>query len=139
MPKQKNCDDDANFDENSLYKTNLQEYIKRNNIKYLLDFHGLSKKRGIDVNFGTHLGQNIKTNEKLFNDLSQKIKKLHLVTTTDNPFWGGAQTVSGYISKNTGIWTIQIEINFQYTNESKYKDQLQLLIEIFTEFINKIK
>lgn len=138
IAKTKNCNDDANFDEKSKYKTELNNFIKQNNIKFLLDFHGLNKRREVDINFGTHLGQNVKNDEKLFDDLNNKICRAGFYTSIDNPFWAGPQTISGAMAEQTKIWTLQVEINYKITNEKENVAQLQNLIEIFVDFVNDL-
>ena len=51
--KTANSGDDANFDMVSSYKTALAEYIKNNEIAFLLDLHQLSQKREIAIDIGT--------------------------------------------------------------------------------------
>ncbi|MBP3431306.1 MAG: hypothetical protein J6K39_00405 [Clostridia bacterium] len=139
IAKTKDCNDDANFDEISTYKEGLKRYIRENNIKFLFDIHGLSKKRGIDINFGTHMGQNIKTNERLFDELTKKLGDAGFFVTIDNPFSGDVRTVAGSIAKELGIWTIQVEISFQYTNENKHSEKLQEMLRIFEEIVEVTK
>ncbi len=138
IAKTKNCDDDANFDEDCPYKKELKNFIEQNNIKFLLDFHGLSKRREVDINFGTHLGQNVKKDEKLFDALNKEIQRAGFVTSIDNPFWGGPQTISGAISKKAKIWALQVEINYKCTNEKENVLKLQSLLGIFVKFIKTV-
>ena len=136
IAKTRNCDDDANFDENCEYKNELKKFVQTNQIKFLLDFHGLSKKRDVDINFGTHLGQNVKSNESLFEELNKKLQDASFMTTIDNPFWGGAQTISGSLAEQTKIWTLQVEINCKYTNYKENVSELEKLLKIFEEFVS---
>lgn len=62
IAKTKNNNDDANFDEVSLYKNSIRNLIKTNQINYIIDIHGLGSKRNCDINLGTHLGNNISNN-----------------------------------------------------------------------------
>lgn len=139
IAKTRNCNDDANFDEICPYKDRLKKYIQENDIKYLIDFHGMDKKRDVDVNLGTYMGQNIKTDEKLFDSLKVELDRAGFVVSVDEPFWGGANTVSGTMAKDLGIWTIQLEVNFKYTNEKKYNKRLNQLVEILTKFVAGIQ
>ena len=59
IAKTKNNNDDANFDINSKYKDSIKKLIQENNIKYLIDLHGLASHRDCDINLGTHIGKNI--------------------------------------------------------------------------------
>ncbi len=135
IAKTQNCNDDANFDDVCPYKEELKRYIKKNKIKYLIDLHGLAKKRPIDINLGVNFGENVKPNEKLFDFLHQRLNKKGFVVSIDQPFCGKAGTISGYISKELGIWTIQFELNCKYTNEAKYVTYLKDLIDCLVQTI----
>lgn len=134
IAKTKNCNDDAGFDEISPYKEKMKRFIKENEVKFLFDFHGLNKKRGIDVNLGTHLGQSIKNDEELFNFLHKRLEEAGFFVTIDNPFWG---KLSAEIAEQTGIWSIQLEVSYDITNEYKNKDRLQKLVDILVETVER--
>lgn len=135
IAKTQNCNDDANFDEHSTYKEALKEFVRQNNIKYLIDFHGLSKSREIDINFGTHLGQNIKADEKFFDFMFGKFKKAGFRLSVDNPFEASVHTVAGSVAKELGIWTCQIEINYSLTNDENNLEKLKKIVDILTECV----
>lgn len=139
IAKTENRNDDANFDDVCPYKEELKRYIKKNKIKYLFDIHGLAKKRPIDINLGVNFGANVKPNEKLFDFLNQRLNKKGFVVSIDQPFCGKSGTVSGYISKELGIWTIQFEVNYKYTNEAKYVTYLKDLIDCLVQTIEMSK
>lgn len=135
IAKTKNCDDDANFDKVCPYKEALKEYIKQNNIKYLIDVHGLAKNRPMDINLGTYLGKNIEKNEKLFDFLLDKLKKCGFIVSVDEPFWAGnGGSIAGEMSK-LGIWTIQLEINCKYTNLPQNFLELHKILNILVETV----
>lgn len=136
IAKTKNNFDDANFDLVSPYKNDLFEMIKQNNIKYLLDFHGLASKREIDVNFGTHLGQNIKSDEKSFDKLCKVLAENGFKVSVDQPFMAGANTIAGSVQKVfDGLFSLQIEINCAITNNEKNFERYALLLNIFQNWI----
>ena len=140
IAKTQNCFDDANYDEISPYKQKVLEIVRRNNIKYVLDIHGLASKREMDVNLGTHIGRNIETNTKIFDDLIWQLRKNKFVVSIDNPFAGGAKTIAGSTKNNIdNIWTLQIEINAKLTNNTKYAEKLQTLLEILTNWIDGLR
>ena len=138
IAKTKNLGDDANYEEVCPYKEELIDYIQKNNIKYLIDFHGLKKTSGFDINLGTYLGQNIKNDEAMFDELYLKLKDEGFVVTVDSPYWGGVRTVSGAVAKRAGIWTLQMEINYKYTSKSEYTKRLLAMIEILVTTIDRI-
>lgn len=139
IAKTRNNSDDANFDESSLYKSSIEKLIKEKNIKYIIDIHGLSAKRDCDINFGTHLGKNIKANEKIFNDLNNDLIANNFITKIDYPFMAGSNTIAGSMAnKFPNLWTLQIEINCSITNKAENFDKYQMLLEILTRWIESI-
>lgn len=140
ISKTKNNHDDANFDEVSPYKTSIENLIKKYKIKYVIDFHGLAKHRECDINFGTHLGQNIKSNTEVFDRLNDELIKNNFVTHIDQPFMGGARTIAGSITKtHPDLWTLQIEINSAITNKRENFEKYKLLLKILADWLNSIK
>ncbi len=134
IAKTKNNFDDANFDENSIYKRELFDFVKKNDIKYVVDFHGLRGDRPCDVNLGTHFGQNIQTNVPLFDELVKILEKDGFVVTVDQPFMANKNSVSSSVKeKFEDVWSLQIEINCSITNNrknfKKYSKLLQALCE----------
>lgn len=140
IAKTKNNYDDANFDKKSSYKQDLLRCIEKNNIKYVVDIHGLAEKRGIDVNFGTHLGQNIKADESAFENLYNAFIKNNFVISIDQPFMGGGNTISHFIQKTkTDVFSLQIEINCAITNKKENFNKYQCLLKILVDWINHLK
>lgn len=138
IAKTKNEFDDANFDEKCEYKDECYKLIRSHGIKYVIDFHGLSHKRGIDVNFGTHIGRNVEVNKRLFEDLKSKFEK-EFIVTIDQPFMGEARTIAGSCkNKFPDLWTLQVEIDCAITNKKEYEKKYFKLVEMLIEFINQI-
>ncbi len=140
IAKTRNNNDDANFDLDCSYRKDLKKYIKDNNIKYLIDFHGLSPQRDIDVNLGIHLGKNIETNESLMQSLYNEISMQGFKCTIDQPFMAGARTVSGNMKKEfPNMWTIQIEINCGITNQPTNSTRFEKLLSVVYNWIKSIE
>lgn len=137
IAKTKNCGDDANFDEICPYKEELKRYIKEKNIKFLIDFHGMKKERPIHVNIGTNFGRNVQANVFLLDYLIEKLKQEKFITEIDNPFVGNRNTVAGTIAEKLGIWTIQLEVNYEITNDNHFLIVLERLIKCLQETIEK--
>lgn len=134
--KTKNNFDDANFDAVSVYRENMKKIIKENDIKFIFDIHGLSKSHEIDLNFGTNHGENVKNDRELFESLIKGVKN-DFFYSIDNPYSGGYATISGYFSREFGVWTLQVEINCGITNEPKNVGKQNLLLTKFVELINQ--
>ena len=139
IAKTKNNNDDANFDEISSYKKSIENLIKTNKIKYIIDFHGLSSKRDCDINLGTRLGQNIKTNENLLLDLYNSLNSNGFKTQIDMPFMATKNTISSsMVDKFPNLWAVQIEINCAITNKKENYEKYQNLLNILCEWINNL-
>ena len=139
IAKTKCNNDDANFDENSKYKNSIRKLIKDKNIKYIIDFHGLASNRECDVNLGIHLGENIKNDIELFNKLNEDLISNGFSVSIDQPFMGGAKTISGSMIKEfENIWTLQVEINCGITNKKENFERNNKLLKVFTNWINGI-
>jgi len=138
IAKTKNNNNDANFDEESSYKDEIKKLLKKYNIKYFIDFHGLSEKRDCDINLGTHLGNNIQNNIALF-DLLQKELESHFSVIIDQPYMAESRTLSGSLKHEfEDLWTIQIEINCGITNKRKNFKRFKILLEILEKWLNDI-
>lgn len=140
IAKTQNNNDDANFDTDCAYRKTLKKLISDKGIKYLIDFHGLASKRGIDVNLGVHFGKNVETNEKLMTDLYNELVMHGYTCTVDQPFMAGLRTVSGGMKEEfPHLWTIQIEINSAITNQPENFTKYSRLLSILEDWINGIK
>ncbi len=139
IAKTKNNNDDANFDAICPYRRTLKDCIAANKIEYLLDFHGLASERGVDINFGTHLGQNIETNPALLKSLCDALRQNGFSISIDQPFMAGAQTISGAMKKEfPNLWTVQIEINYAITNKIENAGRYECLLNILKNWIDDL-
>lgn len=140
IAKTKNNNDDANFDEVSEYKKTMRSFIANNDIKYVIDFHGLAPRRECDINLGIHLGKNIETNKEAFYFLQRNLALYGFTVAIDQPFMAGGNTIAGSMKKVfPNIWTIQIEINSKLTNRKENFERLKTLLSVLTEWINILK
>ena len=119
----------------------MKKIIQNNNIKYVIDFHGLSPKRNIDINLGVHFGKNVESNENLMTTLYNELLMHGYTCTVDQPFMAGVRTVSGGMKEEfPHLWTIQIEINRDITNypdnATKYERLLNILEDWLIQIIN---
>ena len=138
LVKTKNCNDDANYDIKSEYKRFLSKYIKENNIKYLIDLHGMSKKRDVLISLGTCFGANSDKSLELTNRFI-KIANGNGINAEeiriDFPFFASKRTVSSTINRRNKIETLQIEINSKVFES---KDLTISLIKTLNEFANMV-
>jgi len=134
IAKTSNNFDDANFDEVSPYKNKIKKEIA--DIDYIIDIHGLSAKREMDINLGTNFGRNVKRDEKLLQKLARNLRNEGFTVSVDNPFSGGERTIAGAFADRA--WTVQIEINSGITNIKYQHKKLELLLDVLTKFINQL-
>ena len=136
--KTENLFDDANFDLVNPYRQKIFKIIKKHNIKYLIDFHGMSSKRECDINLGTNFGQNIKADEKLFNVFYNELINAGFSVSIDNPFAAPFPTISASVAKEFNIWALQVEINCSITDDLNSIVKLNKLINVFVDIINNV-
>ena len=140
IAKTKSNNDDANFDEKSSYKRDLAKLIKKNNIRFLIDIHGLSRKREMDVNIGIHLGHHITSNEKYFDGLYKLLLKNAFSVTIDAPFMAGGNTISNSMKKEfDNLFALQLEINSRISNIRANFAQYSLLLKVLVDWIKSME
>lgn len=124
---------DSNSDIEDDFKINLLDFIKKNNIKLLLDIHGASIEHDFDIELGTL--DNISANKNTINNLKESFNKEEIFNIKENsPFKGGG--ITKYIYKNTNIEIIQIEINSKYRNINE-PEKLEKVCNALINFIKK--
>lgn len=136
--KTQNVNDDANFDNISDYKNEIYKIIEERNCKYIFDIHGMSKSRKYDINLGINFGQNINSNIDLFNKIINMLEEQNFSISIDQPFSAGPQTISGSCAKKYNIFTIQIEINCDITNNPQNIKRCNKLVSTLIKIINDI-
>lgn len=132
-------DDDANFDLLCPYRHKLKEYVDEHKIKYLIDVHSLAETREQDINLGVNFGMNIAPDEALFDFMYEEFAKEGFKVFVDQPFNGGIRTISSFISKECGIWTMQLEVNCKFLRKEEYSQSLQKIIDVLVRTIDKTK
>lgn len=133
--------DDANYDiDKNVYKENLREIIKRENIKLLLDFHGAKNENTFDVEIGTDEGKNINQENGIVIELKEKLKHQGIFNIVENQKFKASSihTISKYIHETTNIPCIQLEITGRYRH-IEYLDGIKKLIIGMEEFIETMK
>ena len=134
-----NNNDDANYDINNLYKEELKQIIETNNIKLLLDLHGAKYESNFDIEIGTDDGKNINDTE-LIEILKYCLYRNGIKNVKENEKFKAStiHTISKYISENTGISCVQIEIAGQFRYIENI-DGVKRLINSLLEYSSKTK
>ena len=133
---------DANWDKDSEYKQAITNIVKNNNIKILLDIHGMAAYREPDICIGINAGKNIKNRYDILEKMVSIFKKHGFEKiSVDEPFSAANENcVSTYIAKKCKIIAFQIEINRKYRSSQyqefiKYSDLENALMNII-EMLN---
>lgn len=134
-------DNDANYDEFSLYRSEAIRDIKRNKIKFLIDFHGMKSERDLDICLGTGRLQNLNGDEELANKFAEIFKKHGFKNVSiDDPFSAKHPfTVSSDVHDKCNIPTLQIEINGKYRLPENEEFNLEGIKDAVCEIIELVK
>jgi hypothetical protein len=117
---------DPNWDRDSPYKNRLQKIVCCNDIRFVLDLHGMSNKYKIGLALGTMNGRScpdhealiMQTVENQFRPISQKTAKTFAELRWDHfvlnhsRFTGGLAnyTITRFASQQLGIPALQVEL-----------------------------
>ncbi len=119
--------DDSNWDKGTPYKNSLREVVARNNIRFVLDLHGMSNRHKIGIALGTMNGRSCPEQESL---IANTLKNHNFHSTLEancnafphlqwdrfvinhSRFTGGIvnHTITRFASERLGINAAQIEL-----------------------------
>lgn len=103
---------DPNHDESNIYKDKLAEYIRAHGVSFVLDLHGAARWREFDFELGTAHGRNIEGFAECVPSFVSLASLLGWKVTVDECFTAsGANRVSAFLSSQTGVPSLQVEIN----------------------------
>lgn len=134
---------DDNFVLHTKYKRSIGELIKENDIKIVIDIHGMvgshSKRfRGDFIELGTDYGENLLGKTYITEEL-KKIFSVHGIdrVATDVNFKARKETtISKYISKFFSVPAIQIETSGDVRNAMDYElENVKKLIRAFDDIV----
>lgn len=135
----KNIDNgiDSNSVNEDIFKKNLIDYIKKYDIKLLIDFHGSRIDRDFDIEMGTL--NNLTADFSTLKELEEAFKHngINKVIINTN-FKGGG--ITQYVYANTNIDVIQLEINAKYRDANNILEMKKLcdsLIYFINQYNNK--
>lgn len=129
---------DENYTTNeTVYRKKIKSIVKNNDIKVIIDLHGMNSYRNSDIDIGTGNSSNINLlGQKYILSLikSSSIKSNYSV----NKYFtgGGTNTISTYCSKNLGVPTVQFEINGKYRSADSKK--FTYAVNTLTKAINNL-
>ena len=135
MIKIKDTGLDSNKDNRDKYKIELLRFIKDNDIKIVIDLHGLDKSREYDIEFGTL--NNLSASFSTIKELEEAFQENGINNISYNdPFKGGA--ITSYVYGLKDVDAIQVEINGKYRNYNNISN-LEIIIRSFEKFIKQYK
>lgn len=114
---------DANYDkEDHGYKKKVLEVVNQNQIQLLLDLHACASEREFDIDIADDFQKTLNGNKQAEEDLIRTLTEFgvkgickNCVFTASNP-----NTVTKYISLNTQITCIEIEIRWEIPINQTY-------------------
>lgn len=131
--KEKDTLIDSNWEEIDAFKILLEEKIKKNNIKLVIDLHGANRERDFDVELGTL--NNLSADFSTIMELKEAFRENGVINIKMNhPFKGGG--ITKYIYGMTDIDIIQIEINGKYRDIENI-DNMEKICNSLIQFINQ--
>lgn len=133
--------DDANYDDYSYYRQKCSQVINEQNIKFLLDVHGMAAEREEDICIGIANGKNINGREDILENITRRFRKHKFEKVSiDIPFSSsGNNCVSSYIHDKCGIFTLQIEINYKYLSSVYPEYDLMRIVDAFKDVVEYLK
>ena len=129
---------DENYTINeTAYRKKIKNIVKNNDIKVIIDLHGMSSHRKSYIDIGTGNSSNINLLGQNY-ILSLIKSSLSSTNYSVNKYFkgGGPNTISTYCSKNLGVPTVQFEINGKYRSTDSKK--FTYMVNTLTKAINNL-
>lgn len=118
--KTKNCNDDANYEENSPYKEFLCSLCEEYKPILVLDLHEINKQSETIINLGTDFGKTLQDDTEMLSEFFHAFNKYGInKIATDSPFIASLNNVAGSVSSRIKQKSIQIEINRGFLENSE--------------------
>jgi len=132
-----NTNYDANYDKENPYREYLIKYINENNIKFLIDIHGIEHTCKYNIIIGTNYYKNVNNDIDKINSIIKIINEnLTNNIAVDKKFKAREKTLANHINQNTGIKCIQVELIKDYR---KLKRKPKLFNEVIKTFIKIVE
>ena len=137
-----NDNKDPNYDDENSdggYKKKLEEIVKHNQIKCLIDLHASTENRPFDIDMGTDDSKSLNG----YNFVTDIIKTIALINnisdvTHNKVFSAPVNTVSNFISSVSEIPCVQLEINRKYRDYERVEN-LERITKTLVEVITTLK
>lgn len=123
--------------EETEYRKKIKDIVAKNDIKIIIDLHGMSSDKDSNIDIGTGNSSNINLLGKDYM-LSLIGSSLGSNNYTVNKYFSGGKTytMSGYCSSKLGMPTLQFEINKKY--RSSDSESFSYMANKLTRMINEL-
>lgn len=123
--------------EETEYRKKIKDIVSKNDIKIIIDLHGMSSDKDSNIDIGTGNSSNINLLGKDYM-LSLIGSSLGSNNYTVNKYFSGGKTytMSGYCSSKLGMPTLQFEINKKY--RSSDSESFSYMANKLTRMINEL-
>ena len=119
------------------YRKKIKDIVESNNIRVVLDLHGmtLEKESDIDIGTGNTYNINLLNQDYIYSSI---INSLNSLNHTTNKYFigGGPYTISTYVSQKIGIPSVQIEINRKFRDTDS--ENFTYIVEQLSKMIKNI-
>lgn len=134
-------DYDPNYDlkDNNYYNI-LKEYIKDNDIQYVIDLHAFKRKKGTDLDIGTNNYKNVSNDQDFIDNIKDILSKHEIGNiTVDKVFKSSKNTICNRINNELKIKAIQIEIGDLCRKIGDNDNNISNIINALLDMINFIE
>lgn len=127
--------------EETEYRKKIKDIVSKNDIKVIIDLHGMSSDKDSNIDIGTGSSSNVNLLGQNY-ILSLVGSSLGNNNYTVNKYFSGGKTytMSGYCSSNIGLPTLQVEINKKYrtSDSEKFSYMANKLTDMINDLSNKV-
>jgi len=111
------------------YKKEIVNIIKNNDIKLLIDLHGLSDHRKADVDIITHYGKTIGQNSKIIDELKKCFEESGILNLSEDKYYfaKSEKVIVHYIWNLLELPAIELEVNWHFRNLDEPNNLIKLI------------
>lgn len=120
------------------YKEKIIDIIKNEDIKLLIDLHGLRDSRETDVDIITHHGMTIGQDKEIIQELEECLKENDILNLTKDKYYfaKSEKVIVHKIWNISKIPSIELEINWHYRNFSEPNNLIKIIDSLESFILN---
>jgi len=133
--------EDPNHDLAGPYKSELKKLVRGNNIRFVLDLHGLAEDREMELAIGTGLGKDDAASEEIMAiraalvACAERHGFLKIMADGAEYNAGRLGTIASYVRRECGIPGLQLEIRKDYRSPRENPEKAARLTDFLKEFL----